>query len=39
MKKIKEKVMGQNIEKSNINWYPRTYGKNKKANHRRLKAN
>ena len=23
----------------NINWYPRTYGKNEKANNRRPKAN
>lgn len=24
---------------TNINWYPRTYGKNQKANNRRLKTN
>ncbi len=24
---------------TNINWYPRTYGKNQKANHRRFKVN
>lgn len=26
-------------KKMNINWYPRTYGKNEKANNRRSKAN
>lgn len=25
--------------KMNINWYPRTHGKNEKANNRRPKAN
>lgn len=25
--------------KMNINWYPRTYGKNEKANNKRPKAN
>ena len=34
-------IGGEKMEenKMNINWYPRTYGKNEKANNRRPKAN
>lgn len=29
----------EKLTKVGINWYPRTYGKNEKANNRRPKAN
>ena len=29
----------KSYHKININWYPRTYGKNEKANNRRPKTN
>ncbi len=29
----------EEFSKMSINWYPRSYGKNKETNYRRLKAN
>lgn len=39
MKKNTNPENQKSLSKVVINWYPRTYGKNEKANNRRPKAN
>lgn len=38
-KQKEENNNNETTSKTNINWYPRTYGKNKKTNRRRFKTN
>lgn len=38
-KKENNSNIDENMSKMNINWFPRTYGKNKKTNYRRYENN